>query len=163
MIGDLPRTLDLMRLPLQARRVGIRLAYVGMRVYWFLVRPQLIGVKCVVTQGDDVLLVRHTYGCRDWDLPGGGVKRHEAPLDAARREMHEELGRQIEDWLALGQMQGTANHHRDRLHLFHGQLEDRRIDLDLTELAEAAWYPRDQLPANLARYVRQILARLSAA
>jgi 8-oxo-dGTP pyrophosphatase MutT (NUDIX family) len=152
-----------MRLALQARRLAIRGAYVGMRIYWFVVRPQLIGVKCVVTHGDDVLLVRHTYGCRDWDLPGGGVKRHEPPVDAARREMQEELGRRIDDWLALGQLQGTANHHRDRLHLFQGQLDDRQVDLDLTELAEAAWFPRDQLPANLGRYVRQIVARVKAA
>jgi ADP-ribose pyrophosphatase YjhB (NUDIX family) len=159
MIGDLPAYPELMRLALPARRAAIRLAYAGMRAYWFLVRPQLIGVKCVVTHGDDVLLVRHTYGCRDWDLPGGGVKRGEVPLDAARREMREELGRRIEAWLVLGQLQGTNNHHRDRLHVFQGQLEDRRVELDLTELSEAAWFPRDQLPAELARYVSEIMAR----
>ena len=49
-----------------------------------------------------VLLVRHTYGSRGWDLPGGSMKRGEAPVNAARREMHEELGVTIDDWRSLG-------------------------------------------------------------
>ena len=32
----------------------------------------------------------------------------------------------------------TANHHRDNLHLFQAQIGDRRLDIDLTELAEPA-------------------------
>jgi ADP-ribose pyrophosphatase YjhB (NUDIX family) len=150
-----------MRVPLQVRRVAIRFAYAGLRTYWFLVRPHVVGVKCVLTEGEDVLLVRHTYGRRDWDLPGGTVKRRELPLDAARREMQEELGRRIEDWVDFGELYVDTNHHHDNLHLFHAQVGDRELDLDLTELAEAGWYPRDALPPDLARFVRPILARLT--
>lgn len=150
-----------MPLALRARRVAIRCAYAGLRMYWFLVRPQIVGVKCVVTQGDDVLLVRHTYGRRDWDLPGGSVKRHELPLNAARREMHEELGRDIADWDALGELFVSADHHRDNLHLFRASLPDRALDIDLTELAEAVWFPQDALPRDVGRYVRPIMARVT--
>jgi 8-oxo-dGTP pyrophosphatase MutT (NUDIX family) len=149
-----------MLLVLRARRFAIRCAYAGLRTYWFLLRPQIAGVKCVVTHGDDVLLVRHTYGHRDWDLPGGSVKRRELPLDAARREMHEELGRRIEDWDALGELFVNADHHRDNLHLFRARLPDRRVDLNLTELAEAVWFPQDALPREVSRYVRPIMARV---
>jgi len=85
-----------MRLSLHARRAAIRCAYIGLRVYWFLARPQLSGVKCIITHAEDVLLVRHTYGSRSWDLPGGQIRRREVPLETARREMNEELGRRIE-------------------------------------------------------------------
>src|SRR5437870_4690431 len=74
------------------RRRGYRVAFALLRVYWFVRRPALHGVKCVLTNGDQVLLVRHTYGSRDWDLPGGAVSRGEPPVATARREMHEELG-----------------------------------------------------------------------
>ena len=41
----------------------MRIAYAGLRTYWFLApAPSVVGVKCVLTDGDDVLLVRHTYG-----------------------------------------------------------------------------------------------------
>jgi 8-oxo-dGTP pyrophosphatase MutT (NUDIX family) len=152
-----------MRLSVQARRVAIRFAYAGLRTYWFVVRPSIVGVKCVLTDGDDVLLVRHTYGSRSWDLPGGTVRRREVPCNAARREMHEELGRRIENWTPLGELFVNANHHDDNLHLFQARVQDRELDLNLTELAEAAWFPQDALPADLARYVPLILTRISRA
>ena len=144
-----------MSLSLKARRAAIRCAYVGLRVYWFLARPKVIGVKCVVTHDDDVLLVRHTYGHRSWDLPGGTVRRREVPIDAARREMHEELGRGIDDWQELGVLYVNADHHRDNLHLFQAQIADPQLDIDLTELAEARWFRRDELPPDVGRLRRQ--------
>ena len=152
-----------MRLSVQARRSAIRVAYAGLRTYWFVFRPRIVGVKCVLTDGDDVLLVRHTYGSRAWDLPGGTVRRREAPRDAARREMQEELGRRIDDWHELGELFVRTNHHDDNLHLFLARVNDRRLELDLGELAEAGWFPRDALPADLGRYVRPIVARLTTA
>ena len=148
-----------MALSVQVRRAAIRVAYAGMRTYWFLFRPRLVGVKCIVTHGEEVLLVRHTYGHRDWDLPGGTVKRRELPRDAARREMEEELGRRIDDWVDLGELFVNTNHHDDNLHLFTAQVPDRRLDLDLTELAEAGWFAADALPPDVGRYVRPILTR----
>ena len=152
-----------MPLALQARRLAMRCAYAGLRTYWFLLRPQITGVKCVVTHGEDVLLVRHTYGHRDWDLPGGTVKRHERPLDAARREMNEELGRRIEDWVALGELYVHVDHRRDNLHLFQAQLPDRQLDIDLTKLAEAVWFAQDALPRDVGRFVRPIMTRVRRA
>jgi 8-oxo-dGTP pyrophosphatase MutT (NUDIX family) len=152
---------EFMRLAVKARRAAVRCAYGGLRVYWFLTRPQITGVKCIVTHGDDVLLVRHTYGNRSWDLPGGTVKRREVPLNAARREMREELGRRIEDWTDLGELSVSTNHHHDNLHLFQGHVDDRQLDLDLSELAQAQWFPRDALPPDVGRFVRPILSRVT--
>lgn len=152
-----------MTFPLKARRVAIRCAYVGLRVYWFVARPKVVGVKCVVKHDDDVLLVRHTYGRRSWDLPGGTVKRRELPIEAARREMREELGRRIEDWQDLGVLYITTNHHRDNLHMFEAQLADPELDIDLTELAEASWFRRDDLPPDTGLFVGKILARSAMA
>ena len=152
-----------MRLSVQVRRVAIRFAYVGLRTYWFLLRPRIVGVKCVLTNAEDVLLVRHTYGSRAWDLPGGTVRRREAPRDAARREMHEELGRRIDDWTPLGELFVRSNHHDDDLHLFLARMSDRQVEIDLVELAEAGWFPRGALPADLGRYVRPIMERVTKA
>ena len=152
-----------MTLPLKARRAAIRCAYVELRVYWFVARPTVVEVKCVVVHDDDVLLVRHTYGHRSWDLPGGTVRRREVPAVAARREMREELGRQIDDWRELGVLYVTTSHHRDNLHMFEARIPDRRIDIDLTELAEADWFRRDQLPPDVGQFVGKILARAAMA
>src|SRR5205807_4312661 len=124
-----------MRIPIPLRRMLYRSAYSALRGYWFVRRPEVQGVKCVLTDGDRVLLVRHTYGHREWDLPGGAVKRDEQPLSAARREMHEELGVRIEDWMSLGQVSASIDHRRDRLHCFQAELREPLITIDHGELA----------------------------
>jgi 8-oxo-dGTP pyrophosphatase MutT (NUDIX family) len=146
------------QLAVALRRPAYRLAYALLRLYWFIARPSVLGVKCVLTDGDRVLLVRHTYGAAEWVLPGGAVKRGEHPLAAARREMHEELGVAVENWTPLGVLTGRLHHRRDTIHCFHAELGDPVLDLDRGEIAAAGWFPRDSLPADLGGYVRPILA-----
>jgi 8-oxo-dGTP pyrophosphatase MutT (NUDIX family) len=148
------------RIPVPIRRVGYRVAYAGLQVYWFLRRPEVRGVKCVITDNGRVLLVRHTYGPRGWDLPGGSMKRGEAPVNAARREMHEELGVSIDDWRSLGLVSASSNHRRDRLHCFQAEVSAPKIEIDRGELAAASWFHPGALPREVGRYTRPILARL---
>jgi 8-oxo-dGTP pyrophosphatase MutT (NUDIX family) len=144
------------------RRAALRGAYAGLRVYWFLARPEVHGVKCVLTNGDQVLLVRHTYGDREWDLPGGRVRRDESAVATARREMHEELGVLIDDWAPLGEVMGIVDYRRDRMQCFQAEVRDGGgLEIDLGELASVGWFPRRQLPDPVGRYVREILGRAS--
>jgi 8-oxo-dGTP diphosphatase len=141
-----------------------RLAYPAARVYWFITRPTATGVKCVITRGDEVLLVRHTYGDRHaWELPGGAIKRGEAPVDAARREMEEELGVSISDWTALGDFFAKYEHRDDTMYCFHAVLDDTPPVPDRVEIAEARWFPSAALPVPVGRFVRRILAMAEAA
>jgi len=39
-----------------------------------------------------VLLVRHSYGAENWELPGGAAERDESVLETAIREVREETG-----------------------------------------------------------------------
>ena len=51
-----------------------------------------VGAMCFVERADGaVLLVRQSYR-KAWTLPGGLLKRNEAPIDAAVRELEEEVG-----------------------------------------------------------------------
>ena len=156
-----------MILPLPVQRLGYRLAYSGLRVYWWLFRPSSSGVKCVITNRDDVLLVRHTYGPRGWELPGGARKRNEDPVVAATREIHEELGLSVDVWQPLGRIEVVIDHHRDHVYAFHAEVISADggapdLVLDLAELATAQWFPKQDLPRPLGRYTRAILARIDA-
>jgi 8-oxo-dGTP pyrophosphatase MutT (NUDIX family) len=139
--------------------MGYRVAYRLLQVYWFLARPHKDGVKCVLTDGDRVLLVRHTYGRRHWDLPGGSVKRHEPPVDTATREMGEELGVRIADWRPLGHVLASLDHRRDVLHCFQAELRAATLEVDEGEIAAARWFRRDALPPRVNPYVVTILER----
>jgi 8-oxo-dGTP pyrophosphatase MutT (NUDIX family) len=151
-----------MKLPVPVRRVGYRVAYWLLRVYWFLLRPRVSGVKCLLTDGDLVLLVRHTYGDRRWDLPGGTMRRREQPIAAARREIAEELGIEVDEWESLGELSSYVYFRHDRLYCFQAELRDPELTLDLGELSVARWFPRDQLPDKPARFVQPVLARAGA-
>lgn len=147
-----------MEVPVPIRRQGYRVAHFLLRTSWFIARPHIRGVKCVLTDGDRVLLVRHTYGQRVWDLPGGGIRRGEPAVSAARREMHEELGVQLDGVTALGDVSVRPYRARDRIHCFHAELGPAELTIDKGELAAARWFPREQLPTDISRYVRPILA-----
>jgi 8-oxo-dGTP pyrophosphatase MutT (NUDIX family) len=150
------------KLPVPVRRLGYRCAYALLRVYWFVIRPEVNGVKCVLTDRDRVLLVRHTYGHRGWDLPGGSIKRGEAPATAAGREMNEELGLTIDDWRALGEFTVNVDRRLDRVNCFQAELSDAALRIERGELEDARWFPRQALPTDLGRYARRILARALA-
>jgi 8-oxo-dGTP pyrophosphatase MutT (NUDIX family) len=148
--------------PLTLRRLGYRLAYRALQVFWFLARPAKQGVKCMVTDGDRVLLVRHTYGRRSWDFPGGSMKRNELPLSAARREMGEELGLDGAEWTDIGQLRGRVDHRRDTIHCFRAELSEPTLTIDRGELAAAGWFTRDELPQDLGPYVGEIIRHAPA-
>ncbi|MGH2869731.1 MAG: NUDIX hydrolase [Solirubrobacteraceae bacterium] len=146
-----------MPLSVRARRLAYRAAYRVLQVVWFVFRPEVTGVKCLITHGDQILLVRHTYGSRAWDLPGGTMRRGEPPLDAARREMNEELGIEGTDWVDVGRVRGRESRRNDTIYCFATELPEPDVTPDPVELATARWFPRGALPSDLARYVRPIL------
>ena len=152
---DVPVTLRL-------RRLGYRLAYRILQVFWFVRRPRKEGVKCLVTCRDRVLLVRHTYGSRAWDIPGGAIKRGEEPLSAAHREMEEELGLDGVDWAEIGQVEGNVNHRRDIIYCFRAEMCEPSLTIDHGELAVVDWFARSALPDDLAPYVGSVMARAPA-
>lgn len=149
-------------LPVPIRRLGYRWAYTGLRLYWFLRRPGTNGVKCVLTDGDRILLVRHSYGPRGWDLPGGSIRPEEAPEAAARREMNEELGIAIHDFAPMGEIVVHSEHREDHVHCFSAELRGPRLTIDRGELVTAKWFSRQDLPDGLGRYAQAIIAKLPA-
>jgi 8-oxo-dGTP pyrophosphatase MutT (NUDIX family) len=146
------------RLPVPIRRLGFRFAHRLLRVWWFVRRPQQYGVKCVLTDGEEVLLVRHTYGKPEWDLPGGGIKRDERPEDAARREIEEELGVRLAGWRDIGSLRSAEYHRRDTIYCFQAELNGKPLTIERAEIDSVRWFSTRRLPRDSGRYVRRIVA-----
>ena len=71
-------------------QLAYKLAYLLIHVYWFIRRPSHRGALVTIWHNDRILLVKPSY-MPIYSLPGGGVKKHEEPVDAAVRELGEEI------------------------------------------------------------------------
>lgn len=138
----------------------MRLLYIGFRIYCFIFRPKRIGVRAMLIQNGQVLLVRQTY-IPGWFMPGGGVKRGETLDQAARREAHEEVGAEMGSLSLLGMYTHFGEHKSDHNALF--------LCTDFTlsgkqdrEIAEARFFPLDKLPDGLLEGHRKRLEEYRA-
>jgi ADP-ribose pyrophosphatase YjhB (NUDIX family)/rhodanese-related sulfurtransferase len=129
--------------------------------------PIPLGAASVITDREGrVLLVRHTYGELNWEIPGGVVETRESAEAAAVREAREETGARIEierlssvyrepAWGAAG------GHH----FVFRARLAAASPQPEITdpaEISELGWFARDRLPRPISDFtVRRIEDALS--
>lgn len=110
--------------------------------YWKLCNIQTKGVRVLLVHQDQVILVRHWYNSL-WVMPGGGIKKHETPEQAAIREIKEELGIDISqlDYL-LGVYSNKTENKNDEVHCFVVELETK-IEIPKRkfnfEIADIVW------------------------
>jgi 8-oxo-dGTP pyrophosphatase MutT (NUDIX family) len=109
--------------------------------------------------GGQVLLVRHTYGPLEWELPGGGSRRGEPAETTMRRELREEVGIEVAGALELGTGRGSGRYARARVIYFSAELADRAaVVRDPVEIAEVAWFDPAQTPRPLGIHAAQALS-----
>jgi 8-oxo-dGTP pyrophosphatase MutT (NUDIX family) len=147
---------------------GYRLALLLLRPWWVVARPRSSGVRCVIRHGDDILLVRHSYGDRRWMLPGGRLRRGEDPAGTATREMAQELGVACAAWAVTGCNPGRAAYRRAsredsfRRHTtwyLAGDAPDRALRPRAVEIDEARWFSPAALPPDRSDSFDEAVAR----
>ncbi len=119
-----------------------------------------LGAASVIVDGSTarVLLVRHNYGRRNWEIPGGVSQAGESAEQTARREVREELGVEIEieamtgiywepDWGGIG-----GHHFVFRVHLAAGALPQAA---DPNEIADLGWFSAETFPRPLSDFTMQ--------
>jgi len=73
-------------------RIFLTAAHYVLRGAWFVRRPKTFGAHALaLTAAGKIVLVKLRYAT-GWRLPGGGRKANENPVDAALRELREEIG-----------------------------------------------------------------------
>lgn len=128
----------------------LRLAYWLYRLPWRITRPFIVGVRIILIQDENVLLVRHTYQ-QHWYFPGGGVKRGETLLDAAQREAAEEAGVVLlETPRLLGMYTSFFESKNDHIAVFVSTNFQIGKATDRWEIDACQLFPVVDLPADLS-------------
>lgn len=145
-------------LPASLHRALLPLAHV-LRHRWRRWRKvPIAGVSVIVTNlSGDVLLLKHSYGPDVWGLPGGGLGRGEDPLEAARREVREELGIELARIEAIGTLEEMLSGSPHTAHLFAATC-DRQPRPDGREVVVARFFPSHSLPEPLGKTTRARIA-----
>lgn len=134
-----------------------------MRAYWWVRRPVLLGVRVLVADGNQVLLVKHSYR-EGWFLPGGSPEARESLDETARREAREETGLAIQDVTFLGIYSSLEEPESDHVAVFVSKLQDpgacregHSVRSRDSEIGEVRWAAATRLPQQTTKQTRLIL------
>jgi 8-oxo-dGTP diphosphatase len=132
-------------------------------------RVALGAASVVVDPRGRVLLVRHTYRGRNWEIPGGLAEPGEDPESTARRELREETGLDLDAGRLTGMYFEPGHDFGPFLHIVF------RIDLQgpvapipsSDEIDAAAFFATDAFPRPMSdftqRRIRDALASTAVA
>ena len=107
----------------------------------------------ILDDQDRVLLVKHTYGRLNWELPGGVAEYNESVVETAVREAREETG------LDVSAKHTTGIYYEPEIDLlcfvFLCQPHDGTFDSlrpDNKEISRCAFWPLDALPRPISDF-----------
>jgi 8-oxo-dGTP pyrophosphatase MutT (NUDIX family) len=141
-------------IPAPLHRRLYKLAYLARSAWWRALKPTIHGCRIVALDGQGrVLLIRQSYGPRDWVTPGGSIERGEDPVDTARRELIEETGCTLSEARKVAQVLERPMGAYNQVHVVVGKANGA-LHPDRREVDEAAWFVPDALPADVAPRIR---------
>jgi ADP-ribose pyrophosphatase YjhB (NUDIX family) len=142
-------------IPPAMHRAALRLAHRLRHHFRRVTRLPLAGVSVIACDATGrVLLVRHSYGPDLWMLPGGGLKRGEAPAAAAAREVREELRCDLTQIEPIATLEETISGAPHTAHVFAARVRGT-LRPDRREVVDARFFALDDLPGDLSALSRQ--------
>jgi 8-oxo-dGTP diphosphatase len=104
-----------------------------------------------------VLLVKHTYGRFNWEIPGGISLPGEPPFDGARREVSEETGLILADGEFSGVYYEPGHDFGPMLHFVFRFVWDGKRDpvAQPPEIGQLGWFALGELPVPMSDFTEQ--------
>jgi 8-oxo-dGTP pyrophosphatase MutT (NUDIX family) len=113
-----------------------------------------IGVRILLIQDEQVLLVKHSYQS-GWYTIGGEVERKETPRFAIERELQEEVGVTLTTPPELFSVYYSFHEKHDNYVMFYIGQTHTRVPVTSPEIAESKWFPLSDLPQDTSPATRR--------
>lgn len=146
----------------RAFQLAYKAAYKMMRVYWGIARPDTHGALVAVWYQGRILLVKNSY-VPYWSLPGGYVHSGETALQAALRELREEVGLKVDssDLKPSLDVKHEWEGKHDHVEIFALESPQRpEVKIDRREVVDAQLFsPEEAMKMNLFPPIRDHISR----
>ncbi|MCY9696087.1 NUDIX hydrolase [Paenibacillus alginolyticus] len=113
---------------------------------------KMMGAAAIILDSERrILLVKHSYGKNNWDLPGGKSEANESAQETAKREVLEETGLKVE----VGQLTGIYYDPIYDMHhfVFISNNENQQEPVPSSpEILECRYYSIDELPKPISDF-----------
>ena len=143
-------------------RALYRVAHWGLRLLWFLRRPETTGALVAVWHHGRVLLVKNSYRS-ELTLPGGYVRPREDRRTTAARELREEVGIRVQPKRLVHAYHGTHffEYRKDTLDIYELEVdEEPNVAVDDREVVRAEFHtPGEALGMTIVPHLEEYLSR----
>jgi len=143
-------------------RAVYRLAHWGLRLLWFVRRPETTGALIAVWHRGRVLLVKNSYR-RQLTLPGGYVRTREDRRTTAARELREEVGIRVPPSRLVHAYHGTHffEYRKDTLDIYELEMDETpNVQVDHREVVRAEFHtPAEALDLSIVPHLEEYLSR----
>ncbi|MGB8332616.1 MAG: NUDIX hydrolase [Polyangiales bacterium] len=143
-------------------RAVYRVAHWGLRLLWFIRRPETTGALVAVWYRGRVLLVKNSYRSQ-FTLPGGYVRPREDRRTAAARELREEVGINVQPKRLVHAYHGTHvfEYRQDTLDIYELELDaEPNVQVDHREVVLAEFHTAAEvLGMKIVPHLEEYLSR----
>ena len=143
-------------------RAVYRAAHWGLRLLWFIRRPETSGALVAVWHQGRVLLVKNSYRAQ-LTFPGGYIRPREDRRTAAARELREEVGINVQPKRLVLAYHGTHvfEHRQDTLDIYELEVDSEpNVQVDNREVVRAEFLtPNEALGLLIVPHLDEYLSR----
>lgn len=127
---------------------------------WARASKGVTAAAVILNRHGEVLLVKHSYGPLNWELPGGGAERDESPTQTAVREVIEETGLRVSAERLTGVYYERQGPGREAVHFAFlcGNLDETATPQpDQSEVTACGYWSSEALPRPISDFtIRRI-------